>query len=97
MEGARGVQRARKFSRRCLLLAGVGMVSSILAGCAGGNFRATPGFLGGNSTARTPFDSKPPSKSPAKTSWWNRLFAKKERDDSPKTIQDFMKLKRVTP
>ncbi len=97
MEEGKRFHSSEQLTRRGLFLAGVGIVVFMLSGCAGTSFRGGPKLFGGKSASRSPFDSKSPSKSGAKTSWWNKLFAKKETSDSPKTIQDFMKLKRVTP
>jgi hypothetical protein len=97
MEEGKRFHSGEQLTRRGLFLAGVGIVVLILNGCAGTGFRGGPKLFGGKSADRSLFGSKSPSRSGAKTSWWNRLFAKKETSDSPKTIQDFMKLKRVTP
>ncbi len=97
MEEGKRFHSGERLTRRGLFLAGAGIVVLILNGCAGTGFRGGPGLFGGKSASQSPFDSKSPSKSGAKTSLWNRLFARKETGDSPKTIQDFMKLKRVTP
>lgn len=99
MEGCDGGMSRSGISRRKGLICLLGFAILLTAGCAGSGFGRLPGLGAANKPKHSPYASKTPRKPSgegANKSWWRRLFAKND-SDSPKTVQDFLKMKRVTP
>lgn len=86
------VGKDRAYHRRHFLKLALLTLGIVPLGCAGGVGRSS-----GRSSGElpSPFGQKS-SRPGSQKSWWRNPFAK-TNDRSPKTMDDFLKLRRITP